>query len=64
MRLDYDNARTRNEQVVSVDTEAASRHPQELFEEFYEKQNGQPMSEELRKLAAEEIHQVFAKESE
>lgn len=64
MRLDYDNARTRNEQVISVDTEAASRHPQELFEEFYEKQNGQPMSEELRKLAAEEIQQVFAKESE
>jgi len=62
MRLDYDNARTRNEQVLSVDAEAASRHPLELFEEFYEKQNGQPMSGELKRLAAEEIGKVFAKE--
>ncbi len=46
MKLDYDNKRTRinNEIVGSEAVEAKS--PFELFSEFYELQNNQPMSEE------------------
>ncbi len=46
MRLDYDNKRTRANNVITgaVDTETKSAY--ELFAEFFEKQNNAPMSDE------------------
>lgn len=54
MKLDYDNKRTRaSVQLESVDS-VKQKTPLELFAEFYEKQNNQPMNEEqqefIRKL--------------
>jgi len=46
MKLDYDNKRTRLNQEVSGAEAAEAKTPLELFGEFYEKQNNQPMSEE------------------
>lgn len=45
MKLDYDNKRTRAG-IVLEGAEDQQRSPLELLEEFYEKQNGQPMGEE------------------
>lgn len=45
MRLDYDNARTRNSRMITEPEAVKSRTPMELFEEFYELQNNQEMSE-------------------
>ncbi len=46
MKLDYDNRRTRLNQEVSGAEAAEAKTPLELFGEFYEMQNNQPMSEE------------------
>ena len=46
MKLDYDNKRTRSNAVILGDAEAESKTPYELFADFYELQNNQPMSEE------------------
>ncbi len=46
MKLDYDNRRTRHASVITEDAEARNKSPLTLFGEFYEKQNGAPMSEE------------------
>ena len=46
MRLDYDNRRTRTESHVDGAEQVERKRPLTLFEEFYESQNGQPMSEE------------------
>ena len=55
LRLDYDNARTRNGGAVEVLPEAETKTPMELVAEFYALQNGQPMneaqSEYMRRLA-------------
>ena len=44
MKIDYDNMRTRSNAAVMGDGEAASKTPYELFADFYELQNNQPMS--------------------
>ena len=46
MKLDYDNARTRSGGAVGAVEDVESKSPLELFEEFYEKQNNQPMTDE------------------
>lgn len=46
MKLDYDNKRTRNNQIVGGAENVDKKSPFELFSEFYEKQNNQPMSDE------------------
>lgn len=45
MRLDYDNKRTRNQQFATSAQDVKKRSPFDLFAEFYEKQNNQPMSQ-------------------
>lgn len=45
MRLDYDNTRTRTVDVSEGTAYTEKRTPLELFGEFYEKQNGKPMSD-------------------
>lgn len=46
MRLEYDNSRTRHSRVVERAEEIEQKTELELFAEFYEMQNNQPMSQE------------------
>ena len=48
MKLDYDNTRTRNTNPGTVPEAMERKSEIELFEEFFEQQNGRPMSEEQR----------------
>lgn len=49
MRLDYDNHRTRAAFSLEVGAECENKSPYQLFMEFYELQNGLPMSEEQQR---------------
>ncbi len=57
MKLDYDNRRTREQRRVEISAEVAGKSPIELFAEFYELCNNQPMNDGqnrlIRKLAEE-----------
>lgn len=46
MKLDYDNRRTRHSAEISGVEDVKSKSPLEHFSEFYELQNGQPMTDE------------------
>lgn len=50
MKLDYDNARTRSSATVSACEDVEHKSPYELFSDFYELQNNQPMSEKQSEL--------------
>ena len=58
MKLDYDNKRTRAG-IILEGTEDQQRSPLELLEEFYEKQNGQPMGEEQRAFAKSLMERIW-----
>ena len=59
MRLDYDNRRTRTESYVDGAEQVERKRPLTLFEEFYESQNGQPMSEEQRSFAKQLMERIW-----
>lgn len=59
MKLDYDNTRTRAGLQLEDGAEDLRRSPLELLEEFYEKQNGQPMGEEQRSFARELMEHIW-----
>ncbi len=59
MKLDYDNARTRAAGAPGAAEDVEKKTPLELFGEFYEKQNGQPLSAEQRSYAAELIETIW-----
>lgn len=62
MKLDYDNERTRAH-IQIMDAETADRKtPLELFMEFYEKQNGQPMKKEQKDFSMELIRKIWEEE--
>lgn len=46
MKLDYDNKRTRSSMEIRGAADAESKSPLELFSDFYELQNNQPMNPE------------------
>ena len=46
MKLDYDNTRTRSNGEITGEAAVHTKSPLELFADFYELQNNQPMSEE------------------
>lgn len=48
MRLEYDNSRTRKNQAVDTAVDVEEKSELELFEEFYELQNNQPVSSEQK----------------
>ncbi len=61
MKLDYDNQRTQtNQEIKAVDVEHKS--PYELFSEFYEKRNNQPMSEQQSKYLNKVIEDIWKEE--
>lgn len=46
MKLDYDNKRTRAGVIITGDEQGDRKSPYELFADFYELQNNQPMSDQ------------------
>ena len=58
MSLEYDNRRTRSVHDSLETAEADSKQPLELFEEFFEKQNGRPMSEEQRVFSGQLLEKI------
>ena len=59
MKLDYDNQRTRAGIVLEGAEDAQRRSPLELLQEFYEKQNGQPMDQEQRSFARAWMERIW-----
>lgn len=59
MKLDYDNQRTRASMKLEMEDADKQRTPLELFAEFYEKQNNQPMSEEQREFTGRLIQKIW-----
>lgn len=57
MALDYDNLRTRSGAVVLGEADV-KRDPLELFADFYQQQNHQPMSEEQRRYLTELLETI------
>ncbi len=57
MSLDYDNLRTRSG-AVALEEADVKRSPLELFADFYQQQNHQPMSEEQRRYLTELLETI------
>ncbi len=62
MKLDYDNRRTRMEASVPEAESVKDRTPSELFQDFYEKQNGQPVSAEQLSFLQKLIESIWGDE--
>ena len=58
MKLDYDNKRTRSVSQVDGAVDVETKTPIELFSDFYELQNNQPMSDEQKAFVEALIEQV------
>ena len=63
MKIDYDNTRTRSIGNVETETRVQNLSPLDLFAQFYEIQNGQPMSDEQQAIASEVIHHIWEEDS-
>lgn len=59
MKLDYDNQRTRSSTKAIEAESVESKSPLQLFNELYEKQNGQPMSETQQKFTMELMEKIW-----
>ena len=59
MKLSYDNTRTRTNQVVDGAEDVQRKSPLELFDELYQLQNNQPMSERQRSFTLELIESIW-----
>lgn len=59
MKLSYDNKRTRENKIISDVADVEKKEPIELFEEFYELQNNQKMSDEQRKFTLDLINSIW-----
>ena len=62
LKLSYDNTRTNADQVIEGAADVENKSPLQLFEEFYEKQNNQPMSREQR-LFVQQLLEDIAEEN-
>ena len=59
MKLTYDNTRTRTNRIIGSAEDVKRKSPIQLFEELYESQNNQPMSEEQHQFALELIESIW-----
>jgi exonuclease SbcD len=59
MKLDYDNKRTRSSAKLDIIENIEQRSPLDLFAEFYEKQNNQPMNEEQSAFMQKLIEEIW-----
>lgn len=64
MKLDYDNKRTRAGICVDGAQDTEHRSPLELLEEFYQQQNGQPMSGEQRAFARGWMERIWEEDEQ
>ena len=62
MKLDYDNKRTRSASQVEGAVDVETKSPLQLFADFYELQNNQPMSDDQREFVRGLIEQVWEDE--
>jgi exonuclease SbcD len=58
MRLDYDNKRTRANNIITGAVDAETKSAYELFAEFFEKQNNAAMSDEQSAYMKELIEKI------
>lgn len=58
MKLEYDNRRTSENRSIEENTAAVQKTELEIFEEFFEIQNNQPMSEQQRLLVQQLIQEI------
>ena len=63
MVLDYDNKRTRSGRIIEGDENVERKSPYELFTEFYELQNNQPVSEDQSKYLRDLIEKIWEDEA-
>ena len=63
MKLSYDNTRTRTNQVIEGPTQVQRKSPLTLFDELYQLQNNQPMSQEQRSFAQALIESIWEDEA-
>lgn len=59
MKLDYDNTRTRHISVIEGAEGVDRKTPDRLFADFYEEQNGRPMTEEQAAVIGEMIEKIW-----
>lgn len=59
MKLTYDNTRTRTNQIIDGAQDVQHKTPLQLFEELYELQNNQPMTDEQRSFTQELIESIW-----
>ena len=59
MKLEYENTRTKTIRQIEETEAAEQKGPLDYFNEFYEKQNNQEMTEEQRQLAQELIEKIW-----
>lgn len=62
MKLDYDNKRTRGSAEVSYSDEHKGKTPLQLFGDFYEQRNNQPMSKEQENFLQKLIEEIWEDE--
>ena len=62
MKLDYDNKRTRSNAHITGAENVEEKSPLELFSDFYELQNNQPMSDEQREYISSLIESIWEDE--
>ena len=58
MTLEYDNTRTRENALINSAEEVQKKSPLELFEELYEMQNNQPMSDVQKRFLTELMEKI------
>ena len=59
MKMDYDNSRTRRQNIISGAAEVKEIDPVKLFGEFFETQNNIPLSEEQAAFAENIIKEAW-----
>lgn len=59
MKLDYDNKRTRSSAKLDIIENIEQRSPLDLFSEFYEKQNNQPMTDDQSEFMKSLIESIW-----
>lgn len=59
MKLTYDNARTRTNQLIEGAEDVEQKSPLQLFAELYEQQNNQPMSDEQSRFTQSLIETIW-----
>ena len=63
MRLDYDNRRTRTQQELDAPARTETKTPLELFADFYQLQNNQPMTPEQADFCQQLIENLWKEEN-